>query len=271
MSALAHYLEEAGIASVAIALIRPQAEHTRPPRALWVPFELGRPLGPPGDAAFQRRVILAALGLLNAERQASLIADFPGDDPREADDPAWHAPAASPHPSPPPQAGEGARSPPPDNPPPPQAGEGRGGGAALADALLAELRGLAPSYARSCTARGRSTVGLSGLAPAAAGDYMAAWLRATAGGPIPASPVADMSPALALRFASDDLKAYALEAGLTPGTHPSSRQLGDWLWRDTALGAALHTLRRHLLAGDDERAKAVAAFFVPALRVPPGG
>ncbi|HVH82241.1 MAG TPA: selenoprotein B, partial [Stellaceae bacterium] len=60
MSALGHYLEEEGIATVAIALIRPQAENTRPPRALWVPFELGRPIGPPSDPAFQKRVIMTA-------------------------------------------------------------------------------------------------------------------------------------------------------------------------------------------------------------------
>jgi hypothetical protein len=92
VSALGHYLEEAGIASVAIALIRPQAEHTRPPRALWVPFELGRPIGPPSDAGFQRRVILAALGLLNAPKAASLIVDFPDDDPRETPDHSWRPP-----------------------------------------------------------------------------------------------------------------------------------------------------------------------------------
>jgi hypothetical protein len=78
-----------------------------------------------------------------------------------------------------------------------------------------------------------------------------------------------MSPALALRFAIDDLKAFALEAGLAGG-RPSSKQLGDWLWNDTALGAGLQALRRDCLAGDDERLKAVAAFFVPALRVPVG-
>ena len=97
MSALGHYLEEEGIASVAIALIRPQAENTRPPRALWVPFELGRPIGPPSDAAFQKRVILAALGLVEAVKQASLIVDFPDDDPREAPDPAWRPPIAALH------------------------------------------------------------------------------------------------------------------------------------------------------------------------------
>ena len=240
MSALGHYLEEEGISTVAIALIRKQAEHTRPPRALWVPFELGRPIGPPSEAAFQTRVILAALGLLEAPKQASLIVDFPDDDPREALDPKWRPPIAS------------AAAP--------------EGPAEIAEAVEAELRALAAAYAASCTARERSTVGVSGLPPVACGEYLAAWLR----GKRPASPVADMSLALALRFAIDDLKAFALEAALRAGTKPSSKQLGDWLWNVTALGAALQVLRQNCLAGDDERLKAVAAFFVPALRVPAG-
>jgi hypothetical protein len=77
VSALGHYLEEDGIATVAIALIRPQAENTRPPRALWVPFELGRPFGPPGDTAFQKRVLLAALSMLVEGGGPVRIFDFP--------------------------------------------------------------------------------------------------------------------------------------------------------------------------------------------------
>ena len=235
MSALGHYLEEEGIASVAIALIRPQAEKTRPPRALWVPFELGRPIGPPSDAAFQKRVILAALGMLVEAGGPVRIKDFSDDDPREAADANWR--------------------------PPIPAMTERG-----ADAVEAELRALAPAYAASCTRRARSTVGLSGLPPASCGEYLAAWLR----GERPESPIADMSPPLALRFVLDDLKAFALEAALSPGAKPSSRQLGDWLWNETALGGAIQTLRREFLAGDDERLKQLAFFFVPALRVPPG-
>jgi hypothetical protein len=228
VSALGHYLEEEGIASVAIALIRPQAENTRPPRALWVPFELGRPIGPPSDAAFQKRVILAALGLLEAEKQASPIVDFPDDDPREVFDPAWKPPSAP----------------------------------APAEAVEDEMRALAPLYAQSCTERVRSTVGLSGLPPAEFGAYIAAWLR----GESPASPIADMSPLLALRFAIDDLKAYALEAAIAGGAKPSSKQLGDWLWDASAAGAAIRDARERLMAGG-EREQAVAAFFVPALRL----
>jgi len=68
VGALGHYLEEEGIATVGISLIRPQTENTKPPRALWVPFELGRPFGSPNDPRFQRRVLLAALRRARADR-----------------------------------------------------------------------------------------------------------------------------------------------------------------------------------------------------------
>ena len=133
---------------------------------------------------------------------------------------------------------------------------------------MAEVAALAVPYARSCAERGRTTVGLSGLTPTAAGEYAAAWLR----GLPPDSPIADLSPILCLRFAVDDLKAYALEAAITAGRRPSSRQLGDWLWNETAIGAAIRALRRQLADSADERAKLVATMFlVPALRVTPGG
>lgn len=234
MSALGHYLEEEGIATVAIALIRPQAERTRPPRALWVPFELGRPLGPPSDPTFQRRVILAALGLLERRDGPVLLANFPDDDPREAPDPDWRAP----------RTGSA-----PDD---------------LAAALEAEIAELAPAYRQSCAERGRTTVGLTGLTPSEAASYVAAWLR----GPLPsASPVAELSPVLCLRFAVDDLKAYALEAAIAGSAKPSSRQLGDWLWNDSATGVAARTLRTMLMASEDERAKLIGGMFmVPGVR-----
>ena len=113
----------------------------------------------------------------------------------------------------------------------------------------------------------RSTVGLSGLPPAECGAYVAAWLR----GERPPSPVADMSPALALRFAIDDLKAYALEAAIAgdQAVEQAARRLA--VERDRARCGACRCCGGRFLAGDDERLKAVAAFFVPALRVPPAG
>jgi hypothetical protein len=238
VSALGHYIEEEGIATVAISLIRPQTENTKPPRALWVPFELGRPFGPPSDPAFQNRVIRAALRMLEAGGGPVLLEDFPEDDPRERPDPGWQPPIA-------------AR--------PVADGSARG----LAEAFGTELAGLASAYDRSVKRRARTTVGLLGLPIAEAGRYVAAWLR----GETPASPVADMSAPLALRFAIDDVKAYYLEAGLAdPGT-PSSRQLGDWLWNETAAGKVIFALRRANLDAADDRLKLIASnFMVPAVR-----
>ena len=44
VGALANFIERAGVATASISLIREQSEAVRPPRALWVPFALGRPL-----------------------------------------------------------------------------------------------------------------------------------------------------------------------------------------------------------------------------------
>src|SRR5262245_12090764 len=51
-----------------------------PPRALWVPFDLGRPLGAPGNAEFQKRVIRAVLTLFEVET-GPVLGDFPEDAP----------------------------------------------------------------------------------------------------------------------------------------------------------------------------------------------
>lgn len=237
MSALGHYLEEEGIPSVAISLIRPQTEHTKPPRALWVPFELGRPFGPPGDPAFQKRVLLTALRLLERDDGPVLIEDFPDDDSRARPDPAWLPPLRPADPSGPPDT--------------------------LARRLEAEIASLAEAHARWRERRGHSTVGLSGLSPAEAGAYIAAWLR----GEAPASPREDYSAPLLLRFAIDDLKAYYLECAAGTGGKPSSRQLGDWLWNETAAGASLHALRDMYKDSDDDRLKLIAGnFIVPGAR-----
>ena len=92
MSALAHWLEEEGIATTLIALVRLHAEKVRPPRALWVPFELGRPLGPPNDPAFQRKVLATALRLLDSDGPPGTIVDYDEEDPDAADDPSWVCP-----------------------------------------------------------------------------------------------------------------------------------------------------------------------------------
>jgi hypothetical protein len=242
VSALGHYLEEEGIATVAIALIRPQAENTKPPRALWVPFELGHPFGPPSEAAFQKRVLLTALGMLVEGGGPVRIIDFPEDDPRAQPDPAWQPPFMP-------------------------AALTNGSAESLASRLEAEILLLRGAYQRWKAQYGRSTVGLSGLEIGECALYVADWLR----GKAPPSPRDGFSAPLILRFAVDDLKAYCLEAAGAGPDKPSSRQLGDWLWNETAAGASLYVLRDLLLTQEDERLRLIVAnFMVPAARVRTG-
>ena len=242
MSALGHYLEEEGIAAVAIALIRPQAENTKPPRALWVPFELGRPFGPPSDAAFQKRALLTALGMLVEGGGPVRIIDFPEDDPRAQPDPEWQPPFMP-------------------------AALTNGSAESLASRLEAEILLLRGAYQRWKAQYGRSTVGLSGLSIGECARYVADWLRDKA----PESPRDGFSAPLILRFAVDDLKAYCLEAAAAGPAKPSSRQVGDWFWAETATGAAFYALRDLLLMQDDDRLRLIVAnFVVPAARVRTG-
>jgi D-proline reductase (dithiol) PrdB len=50
VSALAHFIEDEGIATTGISLVREHTAGYRPPRFLWVPFPLGRPFGACGKA-----------------------------------------------------------------------------------------------------------------------------------------------------------------------------------------------------------------------------
>ena len=86
VSALAHVLERAGLATVGISLVRGQAEDGRAPRMLHCQFPLGRPLGRPGDPAFQHRVLDAAFALL-PRTDTPVLVDFPEVIDDQADQP----------------------------------------------------------------------------------------------------------------------------------------------------------------------------------------
>jgi hypothetical protein len=288
VSALAHYIEAAGVPTVAISLIRPHSEKIRNPRSLWVPFELGRPLGPADDAPFQTGVIAAALRLLESRDGPVVLADYDKDDPTMADAPGWAPPFDLPPPpsQPPPETPAKAES-----SPSPSANSSKPSGdrlkaaillgqsmalnealnalrlkaekalapdasdpAALAAALTREIATVAPFNARFAAARGgRTTVGISGLAVEACASHA---LRALAG-PLPPSAIPDMAPPQFLRFVLDDLKAFVLEAASAgPGT-PSSRQMQLWFWDNTATARLAIALRAAMIASADERTQAV--------------
>ncbi|MGI9425715.1 MAG: hypothetical protein ACR2PA_21180 [Hyphomicrobiaceae bacterium] len=228
MGALAHYIEAAGLATTQISLIRLHTEKTRPPRALWVSFELGRPLGVPDDAAFQHRVLRAALDLLDHPGGPVLV-DYPEDAPpaEAADMDGWVCPMP-------------VRAP-PDASQDPTA------------TLHAEISSLRQWHDLFRERRGRTSVGASGRSIDDIASYLARMLADGRPGPADGSE----TPAQLLKLGSEDIKAFYSEAALAMPGNKSARQIADWLWLETELGRTLLALRPVCLESDDKAVKRV--------------
>jgi hypothetical protein len=152
----------------------------RPPRALWVPFELGRPLGAPENAEFQYRVLRAALDLLQRP-VGPILENFPDEAPSG---PESEVPLACPV--------SFATDP-----------STLSDGEALLHAFQAEVEGLRNWYDMAVQRRGRTTANTTGMAPQVVADFLAALAR----GDEPENPLPDISLATTVKMASEDLKA----------------------------------------------------------------
>lgn len=235
MGGLAHFIEQAGIATTQISLVRLHSEKLRPPRALWVSFELGRPLGPPNQPEFQHGVLLATLRLLEAETGPVLI-DYPLDAPESAGEQSgWSCPISFSAPA-----------------------EELTGVAALRQQLRDEMAYLRPWYERAVAARGRTSVGASGLRFA----ELAQLVCDLVDDPWPLSPRDDLPLAEVARLAAEDLKAFYFEAASAQPGDASTAQLRAWFWDTSRAGAALRQIAARFVASDDEALKLTGMYFI---------
>ena len=67
-------MEEQGITTVSVVMNRDVTENVKPPRALFVRFPYGAPLGPAGDVVTQKAVVREALDVLTGATQPATIA-----------------------------------------------------------------------------------------------------------------------------------------------------------------------------------------------------
>ena len=228
MGALAQYIEAEGVATTQVSLIREHTEAIRPPRALWVPFMLGRPFGVPNDAAFQTRVLIAALHLLEAH-SGPVLEDYPED-------------------APPDDGGETAQVCPVSF-----ASEAHTG---LASALASEVRALHVWYDLAVERRGRTSVGLSGLTIDDAASRLAAFAER---GEIDVLEGATRGQTLKLLI--EDLRAFYYEAAAAkPGARADAVQ--DWFWFDTAAGRLLLKVNALCAGAEDTSVQRLAATSV---------
>ena len=189
-----------------------------PPRALWVSFMLGRPFGVPNDAAFQARVLTAALRLLEAP-SGPVLADYPEDAPASDDEAQGVACPVS--------FAQAADSSP--------------------DAVLVrEVEELQPWHDRARERRGHSMVGLSKLSPVAAAQALAQFLRDQT-----ITSIDGLNTGETVKLVCEDLRTYYYEAAAArPGT-PNADAIQNWFWRDTACGQAFLALYKICVASSD--------------------
>lgn len=221
MGALGHFLEREGIPTAQISLIREQTAAIKPPRALWVPFMLGRPFGAPDKPDFQRDVLHALLRLF--ERSSGpVLEDYPDDAPAgDAGDAetAFACPVSF------------ARAAVDDDNP--------------VTAMQREIAQLAPWYDLAKKRRGRSTVGISGLSIGDAAKYAASHLEACP------APYSGLSAGVALKRACDDIKAFYYEAVAAQPGNLRAKDIERWFWHETIAARVFLEIQQVCLKSND--------------------
>jgi hypothetical protein len=215
------------LSTTQISLIREHTEIINPPRALWVPFELGRPLGAPNDPAFQSKVLISALRLLEASI-GPVLEEFEEDAPFSENQPG---PLACPvsfvrvH-------------------------EGGDPTEQMLSAFKEEAAQMLAWYDLSVKQQGRTTVGATGLEPQEVAEFLADFVQ----GRRESNPVEGVSLDGALRMAAEDLKAYYLEAVIAqPGQSTDSAALVNWFWSETAAAKVINAVREICLGISDKK------------------
>ena len=229
-------MEDEGMSTAGISLVRPHTETIKPPRALWVPFQLGRPLGPPDDALFQKRVMAALLKLLEAP-QGPVLEDFPEDEPESDAITVLSCPVNF------------ARD-----------ADESGDADEMLAAFRHEITAMLPWYDIAVEKRQRTTVGVSGSALENLGDFIYAFVR----GEPPENPRDDLPLANNLKLAVEDLKSYYNEGSTAqPGQEKASSQvLQDWFWEETVGGKVLLSLMKACIESTDEALQMMGSRFI---------
>lgn len=182
----------------------------------------------PRDAAFQRRVLLALLRLIEAPA-GPVLADFPEEAPRTAADEA-----------------EGVACP-----------VSFGSAAARDDpsaALMGEIEEIAPWYDLARERRGRTTAGASGLSIEDCARIVGWYLNGATG-----RNIEGMSAGETLKLAYEDIRAYYFEAAAARPGGAQATEILRWFWFRTAAGRAFIELQKVCLASRDESAKLFAS------------
>jgi len=219
--------EEHGLVTTSISLVREHTEKVKPPRALFVPFPFGQPLGKPNDPELQTRVMRAALSLLDRDA-GPVLEDYPEDIYADQDINLAQASSVS-------QKDVSAD-------------------------VAFEVTTLRPYYEQWVAAHaGRTSLGVTRVDQRRFRGLVRL-LEAYAENREIDVPEWNKDVPLPqfVRWAADDLKAFYLEARMQQKPAASFQELNGWLWSETALSNLLRAVRDRMRAQADPRLDAMA-------------
>ena len=224
MSGLARFFEEESLSTVLVGFVREHIQAYKPPRALWLNFPMGRPLGKPNDPEYQKKIIRAAFELLD-HSAGPVLEDFP--DVISVQD------------------GRMGYAIPPEYV---FSSNDVGDVDALLSEVQAEIASLRPFYDKAVDARGRTTVGASELGIEKLAPHIAEFVK----GEKPKSPRKGLAPVPGLKLVIEDLQAFYTETRTHRDSIDDIELLGRWFWMETKAGLLIMWLEAVALEGSDK-------------------
>jgi hypothetical protein len=216
------------LVTVALSLVREHTMKVKPPRAVYVPFPLGLPVGHPENVTEQDAVLTLAFSTLDAP-SGPVLFDYVDE-----------------------QAASEAGS-------PMQASEVNVSAAALSVDLVTEVTLMRRYWEQRLEATGRSGVGLTGIPPQRFRGVVR-FLEAFVTDPTSDMPERPPETALPLYIRScvEDLRVMYAEARMKTHPNEQSAERQHWILGETALGVLMRRLRDAMEASDNPAVKAAA-------------
>lgn len=240
MCGLAHYIEAGGVPTVVISLVRKHTESMKPPRALHVPFELGRPFGAANNPQLQKNVLFTGLKLLE-RMDGPILEDFTEEAPESSEGQTlegWTCPVNLPSPD------QGAES-----------------NDKYRENIKREISLLQPWYDESLKKmNGRRLDGLTSLRKEDIAEFLVDWVNDQT----IASRIEGEDIIRALKLAADDLRHFYYQAAMAKPGIKSDVQIGDWFYGQTTAGLLFIEMRKIMIESNDKATKlAGLKLYVP--------
>ena len=231
MCGLAHIFESQGFSTVLVGFVKEHIEIIKPPRALWLNFPMGRPLGKPNDPEFQKKVIRRAFDLFQRS-SGPVLEDFQEIIPVREGRMSYAIPVDLIY-----KVNQLENI---DK---------------LAGEVQRELSNLMPDYVEAVKNVGRTTVGASELEISDFVPYIAEFAK----GNKPKSPRKGLPAIPLLKLVVEDLNAVYTESRIYKDKIDDFEILGKWFWEETNAGKLLLAVEAVSLESDDQVLRQIAS------------